>query len=642
MTVSHVAADAGGGDAHGRVAKRPSSPWLKKGLGEKRGNGNSGANGPVDHIVLIMMETNERKRMIRKFHLGAIVSSLMSVALTLSLAGPAFAAGATDEGVKVINNASTVTVHVYDNDATESNTTGNGSEITETGSLGEAVQGATLGYVKVGEIVQYTDRDSTSIKYAISANAVNAFGWQFNGENPVTIDGGSYYLADSAKLSTLLEGTDSSNLRDENVSGLPGASSSAGNGWNQTLATGEEGSTVVSDLHGLYLFIGMGTPTTMTKEIVPFFVSAPMPSASDAGEWNTSIHAYPKIQTANPATINKTVNGEKEVSVYSGKDLNYKIEILIPTDSNISDLKVTDQIPAGLDGATNVEVTATAGDDPVDGFVGDGVTTSNGSLSYTATEGDRNAIKSVTAPSAGAGQDVMLTISYTTQLNEEAPLASAITGTAALTYQYGTSSPATGTSQATVYTYGIDLTKTFEGAQEYQSGATFALYADEDCKQPVYVKVSGTPGVYWADSTSNSGEMSVTQAADGSSDGTLTLKGLAEGTYYLKETAAPSGYSRLTEPIAIVIDGNGDVIGGSTYVSPAATVNDVAATMNAGGADKAGLAQLKVQNVRNDGIWGLLPSTGEAGTMLLVAVGAGIVCLTTVMLVSNRRRTRSE
>ena len=42
--------------------------------------------------------------------------------------------------------------------------------------------------------------------------------------------------------------------------------------------------------------------------------------------------------------------------------------------------------------------------------------------------------------------------------------------------------------------------------------------------------------------------------------GVITIKGLKEGTYYLHETAAPTGFNKLTRPIKIQITaGTGDL-----------------------------------------------------------------------------------
>lgn len=67
-------------------------------------------------------------------------------------------------------------------------------------------------------------------------------------------------------------------------------------------------------------------------------------------------------------------------------------------------------------------------------------------------------------------------------------------------------------------------------------GAEFTLYRDEDCKEPVrkrkYDEVTGI-----------SSEDVENETATSDADGHFTFAGLDEGTYYMKETGAPSGYA---------------------------------------------------------------------------------------------------
>lgn len=563
--------------------------------------------------------------MISKAGLKHVFMGMLAVILAFSTTSIAYAE--TTPGVEVVNAPSQVTVHVFNNNNNPPDAEGSGEAISDTASLGTAIKGATLSYYKVGELVQYTTNGSTSLKYAVSESAATIFGWSTDGKTEVTISNGTdvkYYLFDANELSSLLSNANSFDLRSKGDS----------NSWAD-VTTGQDGSASTSNtLSGLYLFVGKSMPEGVTTEVAPFFVSAPMPAD---GSWNTAIHVYPKVQTAGMLSISKTVNNAKSMSANSGTSLNYQIAVTIPKEAkNFSSFKIEDVIPDGLDVvdssvsvSTNGEVTLQRDEYQLN--------SNNGKISFELINEGLDAFDNA--------EECILTISYNAYINQNATLATAITNTAKFTYAYVGGAVSEDSDSATVYTYGIDLTKTFEGATEYPSNAgqpdnaQFSLYTDEDCKTAVKI-VGSNDGTYWVDSSSSTTAMDVAQI-ETTADGTLTIKGLAAGTYYLKEVAAPTGYGKLQEPIKIV------VAEGTTYDSltdkiknPMATVNGAEATIAAFGADKAGLVQLTVENQKL--LFGFLPKTGDVGTFIFIAAGIGLVCAAVVYLTSRRRKNISN
>lgn len=571
--------------------------------------------------------------MMLKARLRRVLVGALAAILALATTVPAYADTPTYDA-KIVSAESTVTVHVYNNSNAEpsADAMGSGSAV-DAGSFGSPIGGATVSYYKVGELVQYTGGGETSLKYAVSTGAVTTFDWQnesvMSGKISVPIGGSNYYLLDANELSSLLSGATSSDLK--TIDGV---------NWTSVKDDNSDGTIDVGTIDGgLYLFIGSEMPSHTTKEIAPFFVSAPMPTD---GSWNTDIHVYPKVQTAGVITINKEVhyandanNFVQSMSANSKTPLEYRITVTIPRDvKNLSLLTVNDTIPTGLELVTgSVKVTTS---DNVELDSNDYALDVSDQIAFSL-EGDEGiGLDKFNSVPGGA----TIYITYQAKINDSASLAAPIAGTATLKYDFDVSEGGEDAATATVYTYGIDLTKTFEGATEYPSeNAQFGLYTDSGCNQPV--AVSGGNGVYWVDSSSETASMSVAQIPS-TYNGTLTINGLAAGTYYLKEMAAPQGYGKIQDPITIVIEE------GTTYAdlqgqieNPTATVNGAQATINAGGsADKAGLVQLTVENQQL--LFGFLPKTGDVGTFIFTAAGIGLVCAAVVYLTSRRRKNASN
>lgn len=163
------------------------------------------------------------------------------------------------------------------------------------------------------------------------------------------------------------------------------------------------------------------------------------------------------------------------------------------------------------------------------------------------------------------------------------------------------------------------------------AGATFTLYSDADCKT-VAKTVDQAEGTAVSDA-----------------DGHITFTGLDEGTYYLKETVAPKGYTladqtyRFVVKAALGADGimTGYTVttsykdathadwtdaGTATYTATATKADDgsltYAITRGTGDNGAIAIVDSKLQT---------LPSTGGAGTIgLTVAAAAGMAIFVTV------------
>lgn len=233
-------------------------------------------------------------------------------------------------------------------------------------------------------------------------------------------------------------------------------------------------------------------------------------------------------------------------------------------------------------------------------------------------------------------QGTEITVTYGAKLDEDAVVGADGNNSNKNTVNlaYGTYSTAEGTT--TVKTYQIDVYKfheTGEGdaaTKNALKGAKFTLSnktsADGvDTYTPLYFK-SPTDGT-----TTYVHNSSITAATTGyvneittGDTGKFSITGLDAGTYYLTETAAPSGFNQLKDRIEVTVGEDGSV----TYKLPD-TQNAVAADTQDG---------ILVENKAG----ALLPSTGGIGTTIFYVVGGILVVGAGVLLITKKRMNNSK
>lgn len=170
----------------------------------------------------------------------------------------------------------------------------------------------------------------------------------------------------------------------------------------------------------------------------------------------------------------------------------------------------------------------------------------------------------------------------------------------------------------TTFTFELDVEKVdADATTTYLAGAEFTIYTDSECKT-VY-----TNGKYTGPLTS-------------STSGAVSAEGLDEGTYYLKETKAPAGYSLYDGIIQVVIvaekDGTtGEYTGAYTYT----------VTMDYGETGSSSTpSQTKVTVEDEKGL--TLPGTGGIGTTLFTFGGLALVILAAIMFIVYTKKQRKQ
>ena len=226
------------------------------------------------------------------------------------------------------------------------------------------------------------------------------------------------------------------------------------------------------------------------------------------------------------------------------------------------------------------------------------------------------------APGLNLNNGATITVTYTAHLNEKAYVNTA--GGASntenknsvyLIYSNNPRSSAffdrTPESAVCVYTYQLNNTKYHDEANSGNEleGAGFSLYSDEACTQEVKLYKEGA---FYYPIKNAKGKTAVEMKS--AADGTFNVKGLDAGTYYLKETTPPAGYSAC-DKTRIVISATHDEHNVNLFGE--SNLNN------------------KIINKKAGGI--TLPSTGGIGTTIFYVVGGGLMVAAIVLLVTKKR-----
>ncbi len=554
---------------------------------------------------------------------------LLTVLLGSLLSAAAWAAPVTVDAGDVQEKTGDdghIIVTVYDQ---EPSGAGTGGEIT--GS--NPVAGVGINALRIGSVVELT---TTTGGTTVTTGTQVAFGLNLGdsvvallgltSDNAIATDGSIHYFAPETVMNAL-GGAGQATIEDALDAAI---------GVKNDVTENDGVAEFTSLDYGLYLLAKSKLPAEATTDLPPFLVSVPM-YVDDA--WKSTVHAYPKVRTA---TLDLTKSAAVEgvpagapnplIHVSSGDTIHYTLSVTIPenvdgagasqgftaftvTDTNTAGtLKiVTNSVEVELDDDplildTDYKVVRQKDEDPSNDQI----------LTVELTEAGRQKLNAKLGTA-----EVTFTITYSARVNTAVTdFQSALENTAKLTYCRGDAAEAvTGAPEVTLYTYGIELTKTLSGGGKITEGAiTFGLYRDETCKIPVSMTKDGQG--YWQDAaggTAGPGTLAV------NAQGKLYLYGLKPETYYLKEEATMSGYTPLAQPITIVIedaDKNGEMT---------ATVNGKTAQVT------GGVVSLTVENTKNQNGF-TLPQTGGAGTLLAAAVGLGLVSAGVVLLTAVRRK----
>ena len=333
------------------------------------------------------------------------------------------------------------------------------------------------------------------------------------------------------------------------------------------------------------------------------------------------VYVYAK---SSEVSVNKSVTSES-ITFNVGSSVDYKISTQIPSYSSAYDettlvFKITDTWSEGLDAPTSVTVT-----------VG-GTAVEAGDSTYTVEIGESSFVIDFNAEYIANNAGATVTVTYSQILNEYSIISTDSSDGASNSvdlkytsepseYKDGEEIPNTedtsegddedgesgGGDEVNVYSFMVNgEIKKVDSDGSPLDNTTFTLYTDEDCTA-VYTNSIMDDGSTVTDE-----------------DGLIVLSGLAEGTYYLKETDAKDGYSVIDTVYTIEIAETTDD-GELTSYTVTITGGDSTATYVYELDEETGELKLTenssdITTIINYTLFEL-PSTGGPGTAAFTAVG---------------------
>lgn len=311
-----------------------------------------------------------------------------------------------------------------------------------------------------------------------------------------------------------------------------------------------------------------------------------------------------KVQTTDGGDF--TDNGTAQV----GKKVAFQLTVEVPDMSDYTKytFKFVDTMTKGLDFVENSVKVTIAGKNIDAGENTYKVKFDTAQKVLTVTFDNLKKVNKEQNTPVATGDKIVVT--YEAYINKDASRTDPATNKVYLQYSNNPGTDELGKSnpdESKVYTYDIEIHKfhTEDIDANRLANATFKLTSDVDGNNVVKLVAETDANAYHVQGDGETGVDTVT--TDGT--GKINIKGLKDGTYYLHETIAPTGYNKLKKPIKIDI-----TVTGEAYTTPTYKVDEV---------DQNTSNIIKVENVK--GV--MLPETGSIGTIGLTALGVAVVLL---------------
>ena len=483
-------------------------------------------------------------------------------------------------------------------------------------SYGYAVKGVEFTYLKVADIVQFTESERDGVTYnhvevlygidkTIGADLLNALGLS-NGAKRYTnadhLDATKYFyqsdvLIDALALALETNSTTVKNALEAYI---------AANGGTAMPLTDSYGKSEAKDLElGLYLVVETKVPEMVTSTCNPFFVSIPMTSvdgtnATDGGtRWIYDITIYPKNSTGIP-TLEKTLRENQDDT---GKHNGTSDDITdgyahtgTASDGDVIDYQIISTLPSITSESTYLSEytfidTLSAGltynkQDVVIEFFSDAACTnllntwneSDGlfSVAYSQTEANES-VMTISMTEAGLEEintndrvysdtdslfsgysDCTIRITYKATMDSDNSVVYGDSGNpneVVLVWKRSSQDYFdTLVDDAHVFTYAMELTKLFSDGNGDYKNVEFIMQNDTD-GYFVKAELNEEEGIYYVvDHVADEADAThFIPVENESGEGLVIVKGLEDDSYTVTEVRTDNGYTLLKDDIKIVI-----------------------------------------------------------------------------------------
>lgn len=412
-------------------------------------------------------------------------------------------------------------------------------------------------------------------------------------------------------------------------------------------SAGSQGSMTISGLkEGYYAIDFKNVPSGLSLKQGVMIAT----TGSDSAVMNLKAEELPFEKQISEKDANEWFD---ELTAETGDVLDYKLTAQVPTLTdydNLTKFTMSDTLekqefdPASVEIAINgAAITRGTGADSNKFYIGRTLLATLTPFSYA---NEKSSFTLTFEPSAlEAYEGEIVTVTYSARLTTDAVKINV--NDAKLEWN-NNGSESVLTDSTEVYTYGIELTKTFSDAtvsDDEIDDVTFQLYrVNQQTQAEELLYFTGSAGSYILVSDS-AGTGNVTDLKLDTNSRKLTVVGLDDDeTYILKETNTANGYNLIDENVTIELEAQAD---------PNAMLLDVNATsvklgsndltvsfVNNTDTTETAIASVAFELYNQKGF--TLPKTGDAGTWALTVSGILLIASGVVLVVVSRRKKYSK